>query len=129
MDNHALYVDKANGFFHDSDNPNLKRFSGWQFWSPGGDLNNDTFVKKQLIIELTKSYSDGLNNVTIPALIMWGRHDGILPVELAQDAYEALGTDSQQKHIFIFENSAHSPNREEPDLFIKEFKKFIEQYR
>lgn len=129
MDKHAGYVNKANGFFHDLDNPNLKRFSGWQFWSPSGDLNNDSYVKKQLIIELTKSYSDGLNNVTIPTLIMWGRHDGILPVELAQDAYEAMGTDSQQKHIFIFENSAHSPNREEPDLFISEFKKFIEEYK
>lgn len=129
MDKHAEHVGKANGYIYDFDNVNLTRFSGWQLWSPSGDLNNDSFVKKYLIVELTKSYSDGLNSVTIPTLIMWGRHDGILPVELAQEAYDAVGTDSLQKHIFIFENSAHSPNREEPDLFIEEFKKFIEEYK
>lgn len=129
MNKHAEYVGKSNGYTFDSNNPNLKRFSGWQLYCPSGDLNNGSFVKKELIVELTKSYSDGLNNVRIPTLIMWGRHDGILPVELAQEAYEAMGTDSLQKRVFIFENSAHSPNREEPDLFIAEFKMFIEEYK
>lgn len=129
MDKHAEHVGKANGYIFNINNPNLTRFSGWQLWSPSGDLNKDSLVKKYLIVELTKNYSDGLNNVTIPTLIMWGSHDGILPVELAQEAYDAMGTDSMQKHIFIFENSAHSPNREEPDLFIEEFKKFIEEYK
>ena len=129
MDKHAEHVDKAGGYILNSNNPNLSRFTGSQLWSPSGDLNKDSFVKKQLFVELSKSYSEGLNNVTIPTLIMWGRHDGILPVALAQEAYDAMGTDSRQKHIFTFENSAHSPNREEPDLFFEEFKRFIEEYK
>jgi len=129
MDKHAEHVSRAKGYIYDINNPNLQRFSGWQLWSPSGDLNKDTFTKEHLIDELQKSYSDGLNQVTIPALILWGRHDGILPVELAQEAYDALGTDSLNKQMVIFENSAHSPNREEPDLFIQKMKQFIYQYK
>lgn len=129
MDQHAEYVGKANGYVLDANNPNLNRFADGPLWSPSGDLNKDSFVKQKLIVELSKSYSAELTNVKIPTLILWGRHDGILPVELAQEAYDAMGTDSLQKRLFIFENSAHSPNREEPDLFIEEFRKFIEEYK
>lgn len=127
MDLHTEYVGRANGYIYDAENPNLKQFSSWELWGPSGDLNNDAFVKEQLIVELGKSYSEGLGRLRTPSLILWGRHDGILPVALAQEAYNALGTDD--KHLFIFENSAHSPNREEPDAFIREFRQFIERYK
>ena len=129
MDKHAEYICKANGYIFDLNNPNLNRFSDGQLWSPSGDLNKESFVKEKLIIELSKSYSDGLRKVKIPTLILWGRHDGILPVELAQEAYDAIGTDSLKKQIFIFENSAHSPNREDLDSSIGEFRRFIEKYK
>ncbi|MDH5717946.1 MAG: alpha/beta hydrolase [Spirochaetia bacterium] len=68
-------------------------------------------------------------NIQIPSMVLWGRHDGTLPVELAQDAYDALGTPVADKSLYIFENSAHCPSFEETSLFILKMQEFIELYR
>jgi pimeloyl-ACP methyl ester carboxylesterase len=81
------------------------------------------------VVELLKGYSDQMFKITIPTLILWGQHDGILPVDLAQDAIDHLGTPTNDKSVYIFQNSAHSPNREEPTIFNEKMRSFIEQYR
>jgi pimeloyl-ACP methyl ester carboxylesterase len=70
-----------------------------------------------------------MDRITLPSLIVWGRHDGILPVELADDAYERLGTPRSDKSIVIFEDSAHSPMFEQPDAFNRAVIDFIEANR
>ena len=67
--------------------------------------------------------------IVVPTLILWGRHDGALPVELAQEAYDNIGTNTDDKYIYIFENSAHRPTVEEPDLFVDRVKTFINKYK
>jgi pimeloyl-ACP methyl ester carboxylesterase len=52
-----------------------------------------------------------------------------LPVELADDAYERLGTPRSDKSIVIFEDSAHSPMFEQPDAFNRAVIDFIEANR
>ena len=67
--------------------------------------------------------------ITVPAMILWGRHDGIIPVEMAQTAFDSLGTNANDKYLYIFENSAHTPHIEEQDLFVRRVREFIEKYK
>ena len=68
-------------------------------------------------------------NITIPSMILWGRHDGTLPVDLADDAYDHLGTAIGDKFKHIFENSAHCASFEEPELWLQYMREFVEAYR
>lgn len=129
LDTHSEeYLNKANAYIYNPNNPALTYFTGGTLTSPGGNSNGD-YVQEYLQVELSKGYSNEMNKITIPCLILWGKHDGIMPVELAYDAYTNLGTDSLKKQVLIFEHSAHSPNREEPVLFIQQVKQFIESYK
>ena len=67
-----------------------------------------------------------MHNIKIPSLILWGRHDGILPVELAYEAYNEIS--STNKYLYIFENSAHNVPIEEPGLFIERVRTFVKKY-
>lgn len=74
-------------------------------------------------------YTPVMYRITVPSLIVSGRYDGILPVELVTYAINALGTPVADKHSFIFENSAHNPFDEEPELFYEKVKEFIDRYQ
>jgi len=65
--------------------------------------------------------------ITIPSLLLWGRHDGVIPVAIGYEAYTLMG--SENKYLYIFEYSAHNPPVEEPELFVETVRRFIEQYR
>lgn len=67
------------------------------------------------ILEL--DLSSQMGNITIPSRVIWGKHDGVNTMEMGQDAYESLGTDSLNKDLFILHNSAHEDYVEEPDNF------------
>ncbi len=68
-------------------------------------------------------------NITIPTLILWGQHDHLFDVQMAQDAYDAMGTPASQKSIVIFSESGHSPPQLEPFKFADSISSFIEIYR
>ena len=70
-----------------------------------------------------------MHKITIPSMVLWGRHDGTLPLPLAYDAFDNLGTEEDHKELHIFENSAHGCSFEEPDLFVERITGFIEKYR
>lgn len=123
------YLTKANGYIKDINNPNLARFTGGGITAPSGITNSGNYIQSILESELGKEYSSKMNIITIPSLILWGRHDGILPVALAKDAYDSQGTIPSKKSIVIFESSAHSPCREEPDAFATAVLKFIATYK
>jgi proline iminopeptidase len=65
-------------------------------------------------------------SVQVPTLITWGRHDGILPVALAHEAYDALGTAPSDKSVVIFEDSAHTPCIEEATAWTDAVTTFID---
>ncbi len=54
----------------------------------------------------------------VPVYFFAGRHDYNTPFELVEEYYEMLDAPAG-KHLVWFENSAHSPNLEEPRRFIK----------
>lgn len=71
------------------------------------------------------NYTDRLSEIKIPSLVLWGKHDMVVPIKFAQEAFDNLG--SSQKELVIFEKSGHSPMSNEPDLFAKEVIQFIHQ--
>lgn len=57
-------------------------------------------------------------SLEVPVYFLEGRHDYNTPWELVQEYHDALDA-PQGKEIVWFENSAHSPNLEEPDRFVR----------
>lgn len=133
---HYAFVDKANGYIHD---PSVKRTpasfpaysAAYVFNSPADltmQLTNENHVIRNFVIsdiDLTKQ----MKNITVPVLILWGQFDGVIPVPMASQALNALGTITQEKSITILPNSGHVGFYEEPDLFAATVRQFVEQYR
>jgi pimeloyl-ACP methyl ester carboxylesterase len=71
------------------------------------------------------NFKDRLSEITIPALVLWGKHDMVVPIQFAYDSFDNLG--SSEKELVIFENSGHSPMSTEPDLFAEKVIEFINQ--
>jgi pimeloyl-ACP methyl ester carboxylesterase len=69
---------------------------------------------------------DAMSAITIPILLLWGEHDGILPVALADTAFSKFG--SSDKTLFKFQDSAHTPHIEEQDLFVTRVKTFVDEH-
>ena len=89
----------------------------WNMWNTQSILDGDLFQNID--------YTDRLSEITIPSLVLWGKHDMVVPIRFAQDSYDNLG--SSEKELVIFENSGHSPMATEPDLFAEEVIQFINQ--
>jgi pimeloyl-ACP methyl ester carboxylesterase len=68
-----------------------------------------------------------LNKIKIPSLVIWGKYDLVVPIELAKTAYLNLG--STHKDTVYFARSGHSPMVNEPDRFVEVVSKFIEQHK
>lgn len=137
---HYQYVENANGIYHDpAKNSSINLGMEWMFFFPMNLLaivnnNNILYSTKDLIIYkgmnlFNINLSSEMYKITLPVQLLWRRYDGIVPVQLADDAYNNLGTDDSNKHLYIFENSGHSPAEEEPDLFAEKVTEFINQYK
>lgn len=128
-DQHAKYVQKCGGYWyskkHNYANLNNIFFSS----STGFDfLSNNNYIHQQSLESFLQPYIN-LTKIKIPSLILWGRHDGAIPVELAEDAFNNIGTPASDKSVFIFENSAHSPYIEEKLLFNQKVVEFVNKYK
>ena len=75
------------------------------------------------------SVADRLHEITLPTMIAWGEHDGIIPVTLAYECYDLYGTPEKDLRLEIFNRSAHSPHFDEPLTFSIKLREFIEQYK
>lgn len=88
-----------------------------------------------LIRQTDPSFADGINftpemnQIHIPALVLWGENDGILPVPLAQWTYDQLGTPASQKHLQTFPQCGHGPHFEQPEAFVQAVTDFVETYK
>jgi pimeloyl-ACP methyl ester carboxylesterase len=58
----------------------------------------------------------------VPTLILWGRHDRMIPVEHAFAAHEAI----PQSQLVIFDDSGHFPQAEEPQRFVQVVSDFVD---
>ncbi len=125
---HYSFVGAANGYDFNPESDSLEiPFTDLLFFSPISTAY--FFVPYQFaFLNQGLELQDRLNEITIPTLICWGRHDGVFPVSIATDTYNQLGTPEVNKRIRIFESSAHSPNYEEPKAFANEVINFIYEY-
>ena len=73
--------------------------------------------------------TEEVSSIQIPALMLWGKEDGVVPTAVAQFTYDLLGTDPGQKHIVLIEESAHSPHYDTPAEFYAAVTDFVEMYR
>lgn len=65
-----------------------------------------------------------LHRITVPALVTVGRHDWITPVE----ASEELARELPNAQLVIFENSGHSPQKEERERWLSVVRGFLEKH-
>ena len=66
-----------------------------------------------------------LGEISCPVLITHGRHDWIIPME----APEAMHSLLPNSRLVIFENSGHSPQIEEVDLWEETVRQFLSDNR
>ena len=71
-------------------------------------------------------YTNDLNQINIPTLILWGRYDMVIPVSLGEEAYDSIGTEN--KHIYIFEEAGHTPMLTHPDETARQIINFVNRY-
>jgi len=71
------------------------------------------------------SFTNRLPEIKIPSLVLWGKHDMIVPATFAQEAYDNLGSDI--KKLVIFERSGHTPMFSEANKFSEEVIQFMDQ--
>ena len=69
-------------------------------------------------------YTQELNKITIPSLIMWGKYDLVIPYNQGEEAFANIG--STKKTWVLFDKSGHSPMMDEYEKFENEMIKFIE---
>ena len=75
------------------------------------------------------NYTPEIGNITIPALMLWGADDGIVPAELADYVYEHLGTDPSMKEVVKIPECSHGPQVEQPEIFYDEVSSFVETHK
>ncbi len=63
-----------------------------------------------------------LSTLTMPVLIVWGRHDRVIPVEVAQRFQKAI----PHARYRVLENAGHLPHEECPDAFNTLLMEFVE---
>ncbi len=125
---HGLHVTQAGGYFYDESNREglvgIKNilFSETNFLAL---LTQNKHVVKHMDI-WHYDFTDRLNEITIPSLLLWGQTDGILPVQLAYEADSVMHLSEDQ--FYIFQKSGHSPHYEENGLFNQKVITFIADY-
>lgn len=132
---HYAFVNEAHGYIYDPSLAESGKFPnysfGYLFKSPANVtaslINYNNVIRNFIIsdIDLTPQMAA----IRVPALIIWGLHDGIIPYPMAQRAFDALGTSPDEKQIVTLSNSAHIGFYEEPTVFADAVLVFIEKYR
>lgn len=127
---HSGYVTKAKGYYHKKE---FSDKSGADWFTQPNSLYamaiNSNKIPKLLPEIFDNDLTDKMSNITVPTIILWGKYDGTLPLPMAQDAYDAIGTSTSNKSIVIFEESAHYPFVEENEKFVTALKDFLNKYK
>lgn len=125
------YLIKTNAYFY-GEKHKYYTVSDFFFGRPNGLdlLKSGTYSDTNMEDEIVDTdLSPLMYKITIPSLLLWGRHDGAIPYQMALNAYNFLGTNPKDKTIQIFENSAHAPMIEENEAFSTAVITFIDKYR
>jgi pimeloyl-ACP methyl ester carboxylesterase len=131
-DKHYHYCELAGAYWFDERNePGITTAD--VFGSPFslGFVINPSRTAKAIGLTLSSTYdlSPLMAEIQTPALLLWGADDGVIPAEMADDAYASLGATEPDKRRVVFEHAAHSPMFEAPQAFEAEVRVFLERVR
>jgi pimeloyl-ACP methyl ester carboxylesterase len=89
----------------------------------------DTAVRQSLIatarsIDTARlsQYSDQLNSLDVPALLVWGREDRVVPLRIGQ----RLASELRRSQLQVIERCGHMPHEERPSQVITAIRQFNE---
>jgi pimeloyl-ACP methyl ester carboxylesterase len=74
-------------------------------------------------VDLTPRFGE----ITLPTLVLWGRHDLATPAIQAEPGLAAYGAPAEAKRLVWFEDSGHNPWAEEPEKFYAEVRAFLDE--
>lgn len=87
-------------------------------------FNGAYLIPRFNILEL--NLSSEMAKIKIPSLVIWGRYDGVNTIEMGYDAFNSIGgPEFLKKELIILENSAHEGYIEEQELFVRTFRRFV----
>lgn len=130
---HFTYLTKLGAYVYNpatAEKPDMAQLIFWGPYSLGSEpLNLQQTLTRYPLDQLTSlDLSASLGAITLPSLVMGGRHDGSVPVAAAEACYAGLGTPAADKTLTIFEHSAHRPMDDEPEAFVAAVKAFMNRY-
>jgi pimeloyl-ACP methyl ester carboxylesterase len=64
-------------------------------------------------------YAD-LRRIAVPTTLLWGRHDRMVPLTLAESAADRLGWP-----LHVIDGAAHAPHMEQPDAFVETLSQIV----
>lgn len=124
-DSYGYTPEDADLFISDEEMFSIMFFSNYNYIT----VQLNSLYSQSYFNILDINYVPEMYKITIPSLILWGEHDGILPVPLAQQAYDALGTPDEDKYITILPNSGHGSVEEDFDLYNRTIIDFVDKYK
>jgi pimeloyl-ACP methyl ester carboxylesterase len=81
------------------------------------------FMSTILALKNTPPITERLSNIIVPTLLIWGKHDTMIPVKYAND----YATSIKNCQLEIMENCGHTPHIEEPIKFSQSVLNFLSQ--
>jgi len=81
------------------------------------------FMSTLLALKNAPSIKDRLSDIKVPTLLIWGRHDTMIPVKYANDFVSSI----KNCQLEIMENCGHTPHIEEPIKFSQIVLNFFNQ--
>ena len=89
-------------------------------------INN---LENQTSIQEFYDFTPGMNKITLPVALYFGRYDDIIGPEVAQDYYQVISTPTDKRELLFFEKSNHDPQYIENVLFGQKTIQFIEKHK
>jgi len=90
-------------------------------YSFGNDKAREGFVNVTTTGLFQDFIDDKVKDIKVPVLLVWGRDDLVVPLELGED-YEKIIPGSR---LFVIPEAGHMVFEEKPDIFVKELCDFI----
>ena len=87
-------------------------------------FSEDSNFNKELAVT---RFSESLQNVTIPVLLLWGKYDFVCPTALGEDFYNRIS--STEKRMVISPVSGHNLILQDKKLFCDEVNSFVLKFR
>ncbi|GAB4412656.1 MAG: hypothetical protein OHK0039_18810 [Bacteroidia bacterium] len=126
VNGYAHSIDGKPGAQAAYDGPSLT----WALSSPIAPTSSQRLIIRGLAADLitTDPLTPLMPTITTPTLLIYGRHDAVVPVAVGRHAYDNLGTAPADKTLVIMEEEGHDTWRVTPQRFAGHIRDFIARY-